>query len=358
VRPKYIIGVILGLLVVYVGIFGLQGFGLRLSLTGTLMKQDCNDLSGWQVAMGNVAVGTGTFVGTWDLTSSSTRSEADLVNPVTWGTQFTVEAKIKVDNWGASDTGQTNFGLVHDETDKVYIFGLYSNRIVVSGQFFNHVTDTGWHIWTWTVDNTLNEIKAYVDGTFLATFATVPITYNIMTYVILSSPNAVPTEAHVDYWYVDSGVHPPGGGGPTTGTLQIYGSSQGSYVSASVTLSGTESHLGNTLADGTALQWTVAAGSYSITGLYNGNPPQSTTVNGITESSWTVVAGTNYQIILNFGGGSPPPPPTDPLAWLKALVNQYRQPIMIFGAIVTLISGIMFVLPYSPKPVYAAVPRP
>lgn len=99
--------------------------------------------------------------------------------------------------------------------------------------------------------------------------------------------------------YVPSGSSPPPP--PSSGTLTVTASYNGSYVATQVTASGSQTYTGTTTTDPNApLNWNVTAGTYSVSGTYNG------------VSNSTVVAVGNGQTThasLNFGGQEPNPNP-------------------------------------------------
>ena len=84
------------------------------------------------------------------------------------------------------------------------------------------------------------------------------------------------------------------------GTEQSDGSYIGSYVQASVTVAGPESHIGTTTTDPrNPLNFTVVPGQYSISGTYDSTMPQNGTAN--------VLAGSYRDVYLNFGSTPLPP---------------------------------------------------
>jgi hypothetical protein len=90
-----------------------------------------------------------------------------------------------------------------------------------------------------------------------------------------------------------TGSQPP----PSTGTLRVFASYQGSYIAATVSVTGPESKTGFTTTDpNNPLRFEVTPGSYTVSGTYESNP-QSKTV--------TVVVGQTVDVNLNFGGASP-----------------------------------------------------
>jgi hypothetical protein len=100
---------------------------------------------------------------------------------------------------------------------------------------------------------------------------------------------------------------------PTTGTLRVFASYQGSYIATPVTITGLESKSGTTTTDSSnPLTFELTAGAYTVSGNYAGTT-QTTSV--------TVVVGQTTDATLNFGG-SPPPPPKSIWDQIVEFINQ------------------------------------
>lgn len=115
---------------------------------------------------------------------------------------------------------------------------------------------------------------------------------------------------------------------PTTGTLRVFASYQGTYVSTSVTVTGPQSTSGTTTTnENNPLTFTLVAGIYTITGTYN---PGANPISNYTTA--TVVVGQPVDATLNFAGTQPPPPTT------------YTLTVMTRDSSGTLLSGVLVTL--------------
>jgi len=91
---------------------------------------------------------------------------------------------------------------------------------------------------------------------------------------------------------------------PNTGTLRLFASYNGSYVSTLVTVTGPQNVAGTTTVDqNNPLKFSLTVGAYTVSGTYFTS--KSETV--------TVVKDQIVDVTLNFGGSPPPPPPELPL---------------------------------------------
>jgi hypothetical protein len=131
------------------------------------------------------------------------------------------------------------------------------------------------------------------------------------------------------YYMKPGGTTPP----PSDkGTLRVFASYQGSYVTTPVTIMGPETKSGTTTTDSSnPLTFEVTAGTYIVSGNYGGTTQTA---------SVTVVAGQTVDVILNFGGSPPPPPPKSIWDQIVEFINQMLKQahvdsrLLFLGAVV------------------------
>jgi hypothetical protein len=340
-KPKYLPGLIIGIFLIYLGIFGLQGLGIyRLTLTGDFFKEDFNSSSAWTV----VGVGSITInpVGQLQLKSDElqymVRATHNFVS--SYPSQWTIEFCLKVDNWGQpQEVHQYTVASVVVTAVAGYTFGLAvgPTQLLLETTIdtpFIYATDNNFHVYTLVVDATTTSAKidCYIDATKVTSWIanpSYPSSSEISIYGLSESLS------HVDYLCIDTGLKPPGTT-PTTGTLRVFASYQGSYVATSITVSGPQSTSGITTTDPyNPLKFEVALGTYTVSGNYNSVPISQTA---------TVVVTQTVDVVLNFGG-TPVSPPTDFIGMIKNFFNNLsvRALMLIAGLLTTAICGIMFI---------------
>jgi len=357
-RPKYLIGIFIGAFCIYLSIFGLSGFALpfQYQLTGDLMKADWNDMQGWYIGLGS-----GAAINPPGQLEIATSARVDIYKsgPTSFGDQFTCEAKVKIDNWGGATT--TNIAFVHQTGSVIYNFAIYPDRIMLNHPQGTNVlsiqTDTNWHTWLWICDKIGGTQKVYRDGLLLVTWSNF---YNLVskvdTYILMASPSGSIVQAHVDYWYADTGAKTPGGTQPpspdkakiTVRTAYWTGSAwQDVNVDVRVEKSGV--YYGT---------WTTVNGYYGPQEVDPGTYTFSATYQTLSDSETiTVVAGDSKTVGLGFGSTEPPPtPPPDIISWLTQLLANptVKSLLLMIGIGMVGISGIMLVMPerkrFTPAP--------
>jgi hypothetical protein len=413
-RPKYLPYIVIGIVLIYISLYGLEGFGL--SLVGDRLKEDFDTLQRWTVYGTTATINP---AGNLELTTSN-RVDVELLSPTSWGNQFTCEARVKIDQWG-SNVEKDNIALIHCNGLNIYIFAIYQNKVMLSLNTFPVSNDNQWHIWTWTVDRTSGEAKIYRDGTLLGTgtvFSSADVT---QTYLLLTSGLA-----HVDYWYADTGVKPPSPtstysdvtilvsgqgttvpaaghytttyrvgdsltitatpasgwafdymtrngviapsmtltslaatenivvyfktGSATTGTLRVFASYNGAYVVASIIATGPQTVFGSTTTSSTNPLAFIVTA-----GTYTVSGSYSS--GSVAPQTVTVPAGGSVDVNLDFGGSPPPNGTLDQiLAKIKEIFRtpSVKQLLLVIGMGMAGIGGLMFILPEK----HATAPPP
>jgi hypothetical protein len=352
-----------GVFLLYTGIMGSKGFtgfgsGLQLTTGFTdAFSGTSLDTSKWTT---HLDAGVTATVGGGLLTISTAAGYA----PYTGGFVETVSdyvlssADITVDL--SAQTAQSTYGIAvtnqpltsaHDVTPSGYLFAIayetgqswnplalverYPNAVMITSQnnFQYPVGTMKISIHSGVVTFSINGQQVYSEAWTLPTYGYISLLssdpVNLLSSISFDNFNLALTGG--------PGPSPSPSSNPTQGTVTVYASYNGAYVPATLTLTGPTAESG---ACSNPSTWQVNSGSYSITAIYNGLNPQSVTVNGITESSWSVSAGTSYQVIINFGGQSPPPPGGG--FDIKTILDNptFRTFSVIIGVFMTGISGI------------------
>lgn len=160
-----------------------------------------------------------------------------------------------------------------------------------------------------------------VPGTFDQYHVATPYFYRMSQKVYLFYQGGDSSSYDMASWNIGLAAISIESDGPETGTLKVFASYDGAYVSASVTATGPQTVTGQTTDSG--ITFTVLAGTYTITGTYplGSAVPQYATVPS---------GGSAPNVYLNFGGVTPPPVPE--------LLFQF---IFIIGTVAT-VGGLVF----------------
>jgi hypothetical protein len=356
-RPKYVPYIVIGIVLIYLSLYGLEGFGL--TLTGSFFKEDFDNSLAWTLS-GAVSINP---VGQLQLQSSGIGNliQANHNHASPYPSQWTIEFRLKVDNWGTPEAVHQNtvVSVVMTATAG-YVFGLAVGPTQLSllttvNTPFSYTTDNNFHVYTLVVDATTTpaKIDCYIDATKVTSWIADPsYTGGISSVIIYGMSGSL---SHIDYVYVDIGLKPPGSTPPppNKGALRVFATYQGSYVAVSVSIIGPESTTGWTTTDvNNPLRFDLTVGTYTVSGTYSGNTQTATA---------TVVTGQTSDVTLNFGGT---PPPVDGngtildqiLAKIKEIFRtpSVKQLLLVVGAGMAGIGGLMFILPekraYAPPP--------
>ena len=316
-RLNWLLGVIIGFLILYVGIFGLAGFGLSwTSLTSLPTTENFDDLGGWALTTDASSTGalpatinpagqvqlqagvppSGTTVPFDNDRSAITTSTNIPVSLVQGHAGWTMSMLMKIDAGGL--TASPNFGNLMVQW---YMQGYWWNvQIEGTGMMLytmptGHGTvtfalDSGWHTWTFSqtaVGTSGCTIDAFYDTAKLVTFSSV----TAGVYPKLSLDCFHGMLCHIDKITVVDGAQNPGQ--PTTGSLTVTTTKDGSPLSGvAISISGPASQSGTSDASGTYTFSSLAPGSYSVSGSYGsvsnkaGNPsPVSVTAGGTAASA-------------------------------------------------------------------------
>ena len=135
---------------------------------------------------------------------------------------------------------------------------------------------------------------------------------------VVGSPTYISALPSLFHYLQSGGNGPPP---PTTGTLRVFATYDGNYVTAPVTISGPSSTSGTTTADANnPLKFDLNPGTYTVSGIYGGVSKSS---------SASVVAGQTVDVSLNFGGTQPPPPDNGTTPWWQAYASWLFPAILI-----------------------------
>jgi hypothetical protein len=273
--------------------FGLAGFGF--TLTGNFFKDDFDSNAGWQTQFGSPIFNNGIL----EMTSpQGTGNNARCALMKSYGSlpsQYTVEFKLKMVQFGGSDAAQQSLGFYSQSPSYWIPFGVYAARIGCGTQSYTVNVDNNWHVWTLVVD--ASTVGVYLDGAKLTNFQRVDVPDGGMNNKISLDgfgSTSKSTIAQLDYIYIDSGLVPPSGGA-TKGKIHVVGWLNGANVAMTNVyyvhngVSGTS--LPNVPIEG--YTWTsLELGTYFVHGTYNGvegQPAEVTVTAGETPAEAGVI---------------------------------------------------------------------
>lgn len=357
---KWIIGIVVGIMLVYLSLFGLSLPKLY-ALTGDIIKEDWNsiDTSKWMYSSLTNPGGTG-CTGSCvmdpagilkmspDETSSNLagRAMVSSKNPAA-SDQWTVEMKIKFDEWGGTGADGT-FDLQVFRLDFTCAIRIRSGTVGISTSqdvwnSATSTTDTAWHVWTVTCDKPATQVKVYRDSILIQTWALPMLQSNprfALCFYDWTVGGTLPV-CHVDYVYMDVGVKPPsGGGGPTTGSISIKAYFNNSYVTQSFSITWPDGSTQTLSAAGDAGYTNTNApfGSYTISSdAYSGhactNSPKQFTLS---------TSATSFPYTFTYAGGGSPgiDPFKDPTV---------KTVLLVSGVGVTGLSAVMMFVPFRKR---------
>lgn len=303
-KPKFIIGMIVGILILYLGLFNLQGFGFRtLDLSSTPYREDFKlwPENNWSPYSGSGTSGTISINPAGELQLSVPPSSSASDNRVSamsgdFGPtqQYTVRERILLD----SCAGGAYEGIGWYESSCWFPLSLNNGS---SGLYLSYQQGTysvplsnlqnTWHVWTFLVDHTTGSptsygtltgtLKAYEDSSLVGTWTGIGAVQRGsagFSYDCAggNSASSGTTLCHFDYAYVDNGLNPPGGGGTQYGSIQAYCTLDGS-PEAGVTVTATPGTglVTSSSSSGYATIANVAFGTYTVTAALSGYTAQS-----------------------------------------------------------------------------------
>lgn len=196
------------------------GTGGPALLVGTFMKEDFSDTTSWTLPyFGTVRINPAGQLDLLPGTGGDHRSWLER-NVASLPSQFSAEIKCKADSWDTDATFDFQFYTLQ------YFFSIYIKPTGVgldfggvlfggNAHYLAVTTDTGWHTWTFTFDQGTGIVTAYKDATLVGSWTNAGISttgsknHLAFGYFQLSG---IDGQAHVDYFYIDSGIVPPSGG--------------------------------------------------------------------------------------------------------------------------------------------------
>jgi hypothetical protein len=265
-RPKFAVGIVIGLLLILMGVFGASLFGLSW-VTGQFFTEDFNTMSNWPVAQPSGGITCSAGIATFTSASIAYRSNnpGGTQAPITGNVGF--EAKIMLPT-GVSSPNGFIVGVITD--------GYISDMIVCSngvnvfgdagGSIAGEITltppvgspiGTGWHVFDCQTDESTHTYTVSMDGTQLSGKGTMVYVGSMGYDMILR--NFASASVQIDYFYVGTGVNisPPSNNGPVVNvyvyqsdgstpaigrTVTVY---QGTTTSGTLVTSGQTGNSGN-----------------------------------------------------------------------------------------------------------------
>jgi len=380
-RSAWIVGIVIGCLLLYAGIMGSAGFSPLLGLAGYSLPvmDEMDSGSPWLTyrADGGVTPSWANGIctlqgGTSGEDTRSSITQASFCLAASGEATWTLQIKMRM-----VTSGGMWFGLYlpYHIWSVDYRNGGVTFRDSTSASF---LLDSNWHVWSFlctfadTKPGLFNggestRTDLYVDSQKIGTGGS---TYNTVVtdnYVRLSLDADSGAKVEIDYVYAKAGLITPGGGPPPTtdtGNIDIYcfvgDGTQIPLSSITVTITGPETKTATTGADGHAMFTGVKVGTYNVAGsTYNDKTP---TISGLVVSKDATATGTlDYKTGAGGGGEDPI---TAILNQIKVFIRKiidngtFKQLAMGVGGLVTAVSTVMFILPTkrmqprAPMPMY------
>lgn len=371
-RLNFLVGVIIGILLIYVSIFGLVIPGL-FALTGTPE----NYLTYTAVQ----ATGNPMTITAYEVThvvsrliGKSTYLYADkgagYFGDFTHTFDFKVTSAVEYSDgnfWALSDKigdgltikgGNIEAGWISEGIGSILFYFRYwidtNNAIATTIILSTNV----WYYPKITRSGALITCTIYSDSARTMPTGS-PLTFNLplssLTFRYVYATQSVNDQSPLAYSGTQvvanlnlGGTTPP----PTTGTIHVFTTYNATYVAVDVTVTSSfPTQYGTTTTDSNnPLKFTsLSAGTYTVSGTYN-SVYKSTSV--------TLSGGDTKDATLNFGGSTPPPPPPD---WWEQIVAFFNKPsvkslMLLVGIALTGICGIVTFVPSkhhaAPYPYY------
>lgn len=358
-RLQYIVGIIIGVLLIYLGFMGSAGLGLTLSWSSPTLptREDFNDLGGWLTYQDGWAINP---AGQLQLQAPETGINPRVSVTSTGAllgttTDYTLTIYMKVDAWSSS--GSIIFQLYSTTlftTVEVLKTGLKSYTATTVTPYTNN---NEWHKYT-VVCTGKTTWEVYVDTQKVLSFAQ-SFSGSFQQRLSLDAFNGI--LVHIDWITVEEGAHPPGGTPPPPSTVALTidaawydGSTKILISDVSITVGGVAKTVPATwssLQKGNVqlvapTSFTRGTDTYTFLQWSDSNTAASRSYDLQSDTSLTAVYKKN-------GEGDPNPPDdggdilTNMLNALKKVLNnpQVQQIEVIIGGLTTLICGIMFILP-------------
>jgi hypothetical protein len=310
VNVKWIIGIVLGVLLVYVGAFGASAFGLSLyELTGNFLTEDFNYTAGtspsvWQVQYGWCLVQPyGTYFTNTNVTAGRTGVQYNLLGRLPT-TQFTFEWRMQIAQLALGNAigyptsfpgSGISFYQAGDDSgnrEQGWLpFGINKNGVTVGAQVFAWTPDTAYHVWkivTPVFTDGDDPCDVYRDGVKIGSSAWIIVNgvSNKLTLDSFGGTGAVTeTKTNFDYIYGYTG------GGGTTGQIKFTTTLNGSPLSGvTCSYSGgpSPSGSGTTGSDGTWTSGTLQSGSYQVSCTHTTYGQKTPTPNPVSVATGVV----------------------------------------------------------------------
>jgi hypothetical protein len=276
-RSGYLPTLFLGLAIVYLGIFGLNGFGVAFQLSGGMFKEDFNSIGSWTVQSGIPQISPAGQL----LLFASAGGQASIACQnkfIDVPSQFTVQIAFSIDSIGSG--GRIEIRIYPSTTGYYVPFIIWADgSIVLSRSLGTTTIDSSRHAWTLLVDHTagypVGGVRVYKDLTALGLSDwQSPGSYtNRMEITVYGGSGT--TTVHFDNIYFDSGLIAPTADdiaphdGSSTGSLLATCRKNGvNLAGATITIAGKTSN--PTASDGIVTIPNIPAGTYSAVASASG----------------------------------------------------------------------------------------
>lgn len=277
-RPNYIPVIVVGVMLLYLGIFGIEGFGFQWTATTLPTTEEFNDYVGWspyeEGGAPRVIINPASQAEFSAKGSTTTQSRDSLVcftpgGAVQGVSTFTISMRMQFNDIGSTTAPFIgSFSMQWYDYSWWYYTDIRADGVInIPGATGAWTPNTNWHTWTFCNTRTGTasvSVAVYLDATKLFTLqsasaaASPKISLDCFNQAIV----------HVDWVKVVSGIVDPSQ--PTTGTLTVTATKDGSPVSgAYISITGPTPKTDTTGTSGTCSWSDLSPGSYSVSGTYN-----------------------------------------------------------------------------------------
>jgi hypothetical protein len=330
------------------------------ALTGDMLNEHFTSLAAW--SFGDNTAGSAIVSPASQCCFTATgRCSYDKSYGTAFPAQLTIEVKVCVDSWGGGN-GEFYVWLQDGTYTHLLSIGPTQCRVAtpvgVPVDWFPCVTTAGtWYTWTVTIDTVTPQQKVYrAEGTNTAqligtgNYIYKPLDNKAKYFSFNQYVSTGTISSHIESFYVDTGLKPPGGVTPPTyGSLRVYGyknsakvASWNAYCTKGTTQTSTQSCSN---ADAGLLFSSLEPGTWTVHGTY--------TVDSTTKTVDQLVSAGDTPATANvdFGGGAPPNPNPDPFQWLRDFLRNpvFKASMTGIGALLSMIGVFALVIPVVRK---------
>jgi hypothetical protein len=223
-KPKYFVGVAVGIVLIYMSLYGTAGFGFNWTGgSGLPVHEDFNNLGGWALFHPESPVPTINPAGELQCVSGGvagvgvTEDRCGVyANIAGTSVSYTVTWKVKVDSWGGAPIPSSGPSICVDGWQMWVGPAILQNRHSPSCPTPFVFTWTNsipapalgiYYTYTFCVNVPAQTIAIYRDQTLISASAGFGDPYGVGQIHLYANQGAA---IHVDYVYVDAGLNPPG----------------------------------------------------------------------------------------------------------------------------------------------------